>query len=101
MDCLHTILLGAYKYLLSELLERLTASQKQEVSASINAFPQSSIVGTLSGNITRYHRSCVGRDFKALAQMAPFVLWRHLNTNEREIWLLLSKVKTMDQIEIN
>ena len=93
MDCLHTLLLGAYKYLLRELMDRLTPIQKQEVSAAINGFPQSSIVGTLSGNITRYHQSCVGRDFKALAQMALFVLWRHLNEEEKEIWLLLSKVR--------
>ena len=50
----------------------------------------------LSGGITRYHKSCIGRDFKALAQMAPFVLWEHLSMADREVWLNLSQVGSLD-----
>ena len=33
-----------------------------------------------------------GKDYKALAQCAPFVLWKVLDTEQRELWLSLSKV---------
>ena len=62
------------------------------IAARITGFPKSGRNLSLSGGITRYYQSCVGRDFKALAEMAQFVLWDHLNAEERKIWLLLSKV---------
>ena len=92
VDCLHTILLGGYKYLFKELMERLSSEQKNEVSANIDCFPRSGLNISISGSMTRYHQSCVGRDFKSLAQIAPFVLWRYLSVNEKKIWLYLSKV---------
>ena len=65
---------------------------KRVISAKIEAFPTSGMRERLSGGITRYHKSCVGRDFKALAQMAPFVLWDHMDEADREVWLNLSQV---------
>ena len=92
IDCLHTILLGAYKYLFADLMNRVSPNDKREISARITCFPKSGLSTFLSGGITRYHGSCVGRDFKALAQMAPFVLWHYLEDREKTLWLHLSKV---------
>ena len=74
-------------------MDRLTPTQKDEVCASIDHFPRSGLTIHITGSMTRYHQSCVGRDFKALAQIAPFILWWYLSIAEREIWLYLSKVK--------
>ncbi|XP_064391380.1 uncharacterized protein LOC135339165 isoform X2 [Halichondria panicea] len=92
IECLHTILLGAYKYLFKDLMQKATVFLKKSIAAKITAFPASGRTSSLSGGITRYYQSCVGRDFKALAEMAPFVLWEHLTCTERKIWLLLSEV---------
>ena len=73
-------------------MNRVSANDKREIAGRITCFPKSGMPTSLSGGITRYHGSCVGRDFKALAQMAPFVLWNYLEENERMIWLNLSKV---------
>ena len=73
-------------------MQKISANDKKLVSAKITSFPKSGLTPTLSGGITRYYQSCVGRDYKALAQMAPFVLWEHLNSTERKLWLLLSEV---------
>ena len=46
------------------------------------------------GNVCRYFKSFVGRDFKGWAQMAVFVLSPYLSTNERKVLLSLSEVCT-------
>ncbi len=43
-------------------------------------------------NITRHYRSFVGRDFKAWAHMALFIIGPYLNEGEASVWLSLSKV---------
>ena len=74
-------------------MQKLSANEKKIIAAKISDFPTSGRNLSLSGGITRYHQSCVGRDFKALAEMAPFVLWDNLDTQEKNIWLLLSEVR--------
>ncbi len=71
---------------------KITPEAKKIIAAKITAFPKSGRTSSLSGGITRYYQSCVGRDFKALAEMAPFILWEHLTDIERKIWVLLSEV---------
>ena len=39
-----------------------------------------------------YHRSFVGRDYKAWAQIALFIIAPYLTEEETAVWLLLSKV---------
>ena len=78
-------------------MQRLSQTDKKVIVAKITAFPKSGQRIPLSGGITGYYQSCVGRDFKALAQMAPFVLWEHLNSEERRIWLHLSEVEKIKQ----
>ena len=37
--------------------------------------------------------SLVGRDFKMVAQVAPFILAPYMDVNDKDVWLSLSKVK--------
>ena len=48
-----------------------------------------------------HYKSFVGRDFKAWAQMAPFIICDMLTSDERDTWIALSKVhnKIMQAIE--
>ena len=64
VETLHTILLGPYKYMFAELMGKLSTEKKREVAGKINSFPKSGLTICLSGGITTYHQSCVGRDFK-------------------------------------
>ena len=66
--------------------------QKGEIRARIAAFLFSGFKVKLSSDICRYVGSLVGRDFKAVAQMAPFVLTPYMDDNEKKVWLSLSKV---------
>ena len=57
-----------------------------ELLARIRAFNFSGFRAKLVGNV-RYHQSFVGRDYKAWAQMAPFVLFPYVAENK--LWLAL------------
>jgi len=41
----------------------------------------------------RYYQSFNGKDFKALAQCAPFVLWNHLPSVHQKLWFSLELVR--------
>ena len=92
VEVLHTVILGPYKYLTGRVMAKLSTVQKQEVLARIFSFNYSGIEERISSNVTRYSQSFVGRDFKAWAQMAPFILAPYLTVDELKLWLSLSQV---------
>lgn len=53
VECLHTVLLGSYKYLFRDLMEHVSAEQKMAISARIDAFPASGIELKLSKSACR------------------------------------------------
>ena len=95
IEALHTILLGPYKYMLHSLMGRLTSAQKEEVKARIESFSFFGFDAKLTYNLCTHFRSYVGRDFKAIAQSALFLLEPYMSPNEKILWLSLSKVKSV------
>lgn len=92
VESLHTILLGPYKYLLKNTIPILSRRQKEEVLARIRAFNYSGFCVRLFGNVISHHQSFVGRDYKAWAQMALFIIYPYLTDEDRLVWVALSKV---------
>ena len=92
VETLHTILLGPYKYLTRKVMTELSPRHKEEVLARMAAFHYSGFKNKVYGNITRYCKSFVGRDFKAWAQMALFIITPYLREEEATVWLNLTKV---------
>lgn len=92
METLHTLLLGLYKYSLRAKIPQLSQQQRAELSARISAFQTSGHIGKISTDVAKHYKSFVGRDFKALAQMALFVLSPYLSAAELEVWIAVSKV---------
>ncbi len=54
MECLHTLLLGPYKYLLRSTISTLSTKQKEEVLARVRAFNYSGFSCKLQGNVIRH-----------------------------------------------
>lgn len=92
VETLHTVLLGPYKYLLSDAMSSLTTQQKKEVLAKTRAFNYSGFDGKVLGNIVHHHKFFVGRDYKAWAQMALFIIGNYLSEEKCAVLLALSKV---------
>ena len=66
--------------------------QKVEIQAKIIAFDFSCFESHLSTSLCYHHKSFHGRDFKVLAQVAPFIFWDVLSPVERSLWTKLSEV---------
>ena len=79
VEVLHTMGLGAIKYLLEELMPKMNARQKKEILARLRAFNTSGMQVKLYGNVCQYYQSFLGRDFKAWAQMAIFIISPYLD----------------------
>ena len=84
VECLHTILLGPYKYLLNDLMNQLSPAQKKEFAARVSEFNTSGLPAKLSKSICRYYKLFHGRDFKLFAQMAS---WEYLDEVQQKVWL--------------
>lgn len=73
--------LGSYP--LKATIQGLSLQEKKEVLARVQGFHNSGFDGRVYGNVIRHHRSFVGRDYKAWAQMALFVIGSYLSDNHR------------------
>ena len=73
-------------------MDKRSAAEKKEILARIAAFPYCAFTNKITGNIAYHYKSFVGRDFKAFTQMSLFIISPYLSDNEKDCWLLLSKV---------
>jgi hypothetical protein len=73
-------------------MQRLSSAEKEQIEARLCSLDYSGMDYRLSYSIVRHFKSYIGRDFKALAQLALHVLTPYMTPNEKVIWLALSKV---------
>ncbi|KAL1711582.1 hypothetical protein EV715DRAFT_163954, partial [Schizophyllum commune] len=96
VEILHVILLGFVKYFWRDVIaHRLGKAEKPILKARLNSFDTSGLgIPPLSGDVLVDHAgSLVGRDFRAIAQVAPFVLHGlGIEDNIIRVWMALSKV---------
>ncbi|KAG8939542.1 hypothetical protein FRC04_006242 [Tulasnella sp. 424] len=76
IEILHVVLLGFVKYFWRDAVSRLSASQKATLQTRLSSFYVSGLnIPRLSGKtLVQYAKSLTGRDFRAISQVAPFVL---------------------------
>ncbi|RDX50747.1 hypothetical protein OH76DRAFT_1463653 [Lentinus brumalis] len=96
VEILHVILLGFVKYFWRDAMSRLKPPEKEQLVVRLNSFDVSGLgFPPLSGaTLVNYAGSLVGRDFRALAQVAPFVLhdFSGIPKESIEVWTALSHI---------
>ena len=92
VEILHTILLGAVKYLLAKTMKSLSPADKKKIKAKIEVFDFSAFPAKIASSITSIYGSYVGRDYKLWAQVAVFILMDIVRDEELEVWSNLSEV---------
>lgn len=94
VEILHVILLGFVKYLWQDVVARLSPEQKTTLAIRISAFDVSGLgLSPLPGfMLVQYASSLVGRDFRAIAQVAPHVLKDLVPKECFVAWLSLSSL---------
>ncbi|KAI8983315.1 hypothetical protein BD414DRAFT_515805 [Trametes punicea] len=96
VEILHVILLGFVKYLWRDTVSRLKDSAKETLVARLTSFDVAGLgIPPLQGTtLVNYAKSLVGRDFRAIAQAAPFVLHDLCGIPDElhGVWIALSRL---------
>ncbi|EIW59026.1 uncharacterized protein TRAVEDRAFT_93301, partial [Trametes versicolor FP-101664 SS1] len=96
VEILHVILLGFVKYLWRDTVSRLKDPAKNVLIARLSSFDVTGlgVAPLLGGTLVNYAKSLVGRDFRLIAQVAPFVLHDLPGIPEElhKVWIALSRL---------
>lgn len=97
VEVLHTVLLGFVKYFWRDVIQNQLgrgAAQKDLLKTRLNSFDVSGLqIPPLAGHLlVQYAGSLTGRDFRAIAQVAPFVLYDLVPAACFETWVSLSNL---------
>ncbi|KAJ7019780.1 hypothetical protein C8F04DRAFT_1404097 [Mycena alexandri] len=98
VEILHVILLGFVKYFWRDAVARLKKKEDKDILiARLSSFNVSGLgISPLSGHtLVNYAGSLTGRDFRAIVQVAPFVLQGLLPEDKIHAWTALSAVVTL------
>ncbi|KZV81638.1 hypothetical protein EXIGLDRAFT_628172, partial [Exidia glandulosa HHB12029] len=96
VEILHVVLLGIIKYFWRDAVKNQckSAQSRAELIARLNSFDTSGLgIPPLRGEtLVTYAGSLVGRDFRAIAQSAPFVLHGLVNDDCYRAWTYLANL---------
>ncbi|KAJ7442954.1 hypothetical protein B0H11DRAFT_1748777, partial [Mycena galericulata] len=97
VEILHVILLGFVKYLWRDLVQnqlKNNDAQKTLLETRLNSFDVKGLgISPLAGHtLVQYSGSLTGRDFRAIAQAAPFVVYDMVSADCLATWVALSKL---------
>ncbi|KIY49003.1 hypothetical protein FISHEDRAFT_73073 [Fistulina hepatica ATCC 64428] len=97
VEILHTVLLGFVKYLWRDAIARTKDGDKPELASRLSSFPTRGLgIPPLAGHtLVMYAGSLTGRDFRAIAQAAPFVLHNLMPPAHMAVWVSLAKVVSL------
>ncbi|KAI6137573.1 hypothetical protein BKA82DRAFT_4335007 [Pisolithus tinctorius] len=94
VEVLHVILLGFVKYFWRDAISRMNDDQKAELQVRLASFDTSGlgIPPLAAQTFVQYAGSLTGRDFRAICQAAPFVLYDLVPRECYEAFLALSSL---------
>ncbi|KZP26247.1 hypothetical protein FIBSPDRAFT_732946, partial [Athelia psychrophila] len=92
VEILHVILLGFVKYFWRDAVARIGKKNKPILVSRLDSFDAAPLgLSPLNGNtLVTYAGSLTGRDFRVIAQVAPFVLYDLVPAPCFDAWLALS-----------
>lgn len=94
VEVLHVILLGIVKYFWRDAVSRQTLSGKEVLKARIDSLDVSGLaLSPLRGaTLVQYAKSLTGRDFRAIVQIAPAILFDLIPAKAYDAWRALSSL---------
>ncbi|KAF6758067.1 hypothetical protein DFP72DRAFT_1065314 [Ephemerocybe angulata] len=97
VEILHVILLGFVKYMWRDVIKNQLKDKdlkKDELATRLSSLDVSGLgISPLAGKtLVKYAGSLVGRDFRVIAQVAPFVLYDIVKPECYRTWLALAKL---------
>ncbi|KAF8891836.1 hypothetical protein BD779DRAFT_1437618 [Infundibulicybe gibba] len=97
VEILHVVLLGFVKYFWRDVVQnqiKKPSSQWEALVTRLNSVDVSGLgISKLAGEtLVNYAGSLTGRDFRAVAQVAPFVLYNLVSQHCYDAWVVLSNL---------
>ncbi|KAH9948702.1 hypothetical protein B0H21DRAFT_890351 [Amylocystis lapponica] len=97
VEVLHVVLLGFVKYLWRDLVQNQLKKKDEKLdllATRLSSFDVTGLgISPLAGKtLVQYSGSLTGRDFRAIAQAAPFVIYDLVSDDCYETWVALSKL---------
>jgi len=91
VEILHVVLLGFVKYFWRDIVARLNGEQRSTLITRLSCVNVSGLgISPLMGQtLVQYAGSLTGRDFRAIAQVTPYVLYDLALTECFQAWLAL------------
>lgn len=91
VEVLHVVLLGFIKYFWRDAMARIPKDRKDVLKIRLSSVDVSGLgISPLSGEtLVTYAGSLTGRDFRAISQVAPFVLYDVVPSECYETWLAM------------
>jgi len=91
VEILHVVLLGFVKYFWRDAIGRMNDAQKALLTTRLSSLDVAGLgIPLLAGKtLVKYAGSLTGRDFRAIAQSAPFVLYDLVPKECFDTWLSL------------
>lgn len=91
MEILHVFLLGVVKYFVREFVQKLSTKKMDTALGWIQSFNIDSLnISSIQPKYLIQHiLSLVGKDFKIILQLAPFVFYQFMSETQRNIWISL------------
>lgn len=93
MEVLHVVLLGFVKYFWRDLVQnQVNEEQKKTLISRLNSLDVQGLgISRLGGaTLVGYSGSLTGRDFRAISQVAPFVIYDMVGEDVYDAWVALS-----------
>ncbi|OAV95271.1 hypothetical protein PTTG_09104 [Puccinia triticina 1-1 BBBD Race 1] len=94
VEVLHVFLLGVVKYMVQDFMRNLRPSEKPLIQARYRSFNIDglNIPSMQADYLTRHFANFIGKDFRIVVQVAPFVLFEYMDEEEVELWAALCKL---------
>ncbi|OAV97120.1 hypothetical protein PTTG_26146 [Puccinia triticina 1-1 BBBD Race 1] len=92
VEILHVVLLGVFKYMVGEYINNFDKKRREELSGRVQLFNTDllNLPPASPKTLINYVGSLSGKDYKFFIQAAPFVFFKFMDPDQRELWLSLS-----------
>jgi hypothetical protein len=97
VEILHVILLGIVKYLTNDFLGSLNPQDKFEVEARLQSFniDALNLPPIQASYMIKHYGSFIGKDYRLILQVAPFVFFPLMTEEQKDIWIPLCHIGSM------
>ncbi|EFP78718.2 uncharacterized protein PGTG_04674 [Puccinia graminis f. sp. tritici CRL 75-36-700-3] len=97
VEILHVLSLGVVKYLVKDFMGKLKEHQLNEMEARLHSFCSDAlhIPPIQAKYMMAHYKSFVGKDFRTIVQVAPFVFFPFMNQQQLDVWIPLCYICSM------